>query len=257
MARKTTVVDGKLVVEEGSLFFSVDLFRLMEGLDADAARQMAEAITWDSVLDEAVRRLTGKGENSSSADERLTVGVLSEMEYRLAGRSWAVLSDILDVGRQIRSRERLWAVLAQLRNVAYPDEGRNEPQREALRGCVDAFEKELRRPMYLEKDESLGAFQRAMEEKLKEAFPEGHHAELEAESFIRIHEKLRELLGEVMVRLGEASIVGSWNRESADRSLAGLSFEGARGMEEEFRRLLGLHPEALEKVTIEGQEKGG
>ena len=100
----------KLTLESFENSINIDLYELFKELSDEQKMKLAEVITWDNILKEAVRRLTGESENyCEDADSLLTLQVLVKMEQRLlSGYSWHILDDLRQLACNIISHEILY-----------------------------------------------------------------------------------------------------------------------------------------------------
>lgn len=232
MQSKAIVEENKLVVEQGALKFSCDLTELFQDMDVESCKQVAEALTWDWVLVEAIKRLVGDSDCSGGSDGHLTLGLLGRMEYALAGRSWTIIGDMVRAAQQIKSYDNVWS-------LACAEE--DSDKRYYLIGWLESHRAKLR-PNY-PYEESVEALREWLSERFKEAFPEKSHIELEMEASTRIHARLMDMIREVEVNLLDTNSKGA-----VLEALNAASLETSRLIEEEVRRLLGLHPELLAEV---------
>jgi hypothetical protein len=96
-------------IADGRISFSFDLGEFIENLTKEEKMELVKAITWEEVMDEAVRRLTGESETWGSDDDRLTLEVLAKMERNvLSGYKWSTLRELNDLAKNWTSHEHLF-----------------------------------------------------------------------------------------------------------------------------------------------------
>ena len=104
-------IDGRnLVVEDDQGFgLTLPLYDLFQSLSSDDRCDVAEALTWDAVLAEAVKRLTDDSTSWSGDDHCLTLDVLCKMEKTVAsGYCWTNLRNLNKALHNITSHTHLY-----------------------------------------------------------------------------------------------------------------------------------------------------
>ena len=89
---------------------TIDLYELFDELPDESKDKIAKAITWKSIMKEAVARLLQESENYSNPDDSLlTVEVLTKMEKRLlSGYKWRILRQLEQLAKNIISHEFIY-----------------------------------------------------------------------------------------------------------------------------------------------------
>lgn len=101
-----------LLLEDGETEIKIPLRAIFEGLSAEDRHQMAEAITWDAIEQEAMDRLAGQSECWSSEDDTLRLQFLARVEaHLLSGRVWSALGHLDAVAKNITCHEHLYWLL--------------------------------------------------------------------------------------------------------------------------------------------------
>ncbi len=97
--------------ESDGITLKLDLFAIFETMDDEAKLKVAEALTWKVVLQEAVRRLTGKAESWAGDDIKLSAEVLKEMHEHAVGAPvwfWGLFKKLEEYARDLEHREALY-----------------------------------------------------------------------------------------------------------------------------------------------------
>ena len=96
-------------IKDGKLEFEIDLYDLVSSVPEEEQNQFAEVVTWDRIMDEAIKRLTGTSENWCGDDNEKAVEVLSKMEkHVLSGYKWHILKNIEKLAKDMIAHEHLY-----------------------------------------------------------------------------------------------------------------------------------------------------
>ena len=112
MARTYDLDEHTLVITTGDFELRLPLWEVFEELTSEQLDSVAEVITADRILDEAVKRLLGTSESlvsNSDNHDRLTLEVLARMEHRLlSGSRWHWVNDLIRHARQEASKSHIY-----------------------------------------------------------------------------------------------------------------------------------------------------
>lgn len=96
-------------IKDGKLEFAIDLYDLVSSVPEEERNQFAEVVTWERIMDEAIKRLTGISENWCDDDKEKAVEVLSKMEkHVLSGYKWHILKNLDTLARDMIAHEHLY-----------------------------------------------------------------------------------------------------------------------------------------------------
>lgn len=97
----------RINIENGKI--EIDVFELIKKMTKEEKMMIVESVTWDEILNEAVKRLTGEAKSWAGDDKLLTLEVLSKMENHLtSGYKWSVLCKLRDAARDMSYHEHLY-----------------------------------------------------------------------------------------------------------------------------------------------------
>jgi len=78
-------------------------------MSKDERRELAEALTWNEIMEEAARRMIGESENSSSEDVTIALNFLCKMEdHLLSGYKWDWLRSLNELSKGMIAHEHLY-----------------------------------------------------------------------------------------------------------------------------------------------------
>jgi len=98
-----------ILIKNGTISFQFDLREFIDQLEDDEKMQLVEFLTWEKVMEEAVKRLIGESESWGSDDDILTIEVLSKMEQNvLSGYKWSYLRDLDRLSKDLTAHEHLY-----------------------------------------------------------------------------------------------------------------------------------------------------
>jgi len=96
-------------IRNGMLTVDVNIYDLIEELSKDERRELAEALTWNEIMEEAARRMIGESECSGGEDDTIALDFLCKMEDRLqSGYVWSWLKDLNELSREMVAHEHLY-----------------------------------------------------------------------------------------------------------------------------------------------------
>jgi len=100
----------KIDVEDGKLEIVIDLYELFSEVPIDERHKIARIITWDKIMEEAVKRLIGTDPDyEESTDKQLAVEVLTKMEkHILSGYKWSILQNLDRLASDLISHEHIY-----------------------------------------------------------------------------------------------------------------------------------------------------
>jgi len=97
-------------VEEGKLKIVIDLYELVQEIPEKERHKLARIITWDDIMEEAVRRLIDESPDWCSSNDKMhTLNVLSKMEeHVLSGYKWSILQNLDKLAKNLIIHKHLY-----------------------------------------------------------------------------------------------------------------------------------------------------
>ena len=107
--------EGHLIIQDSNnldIEVKVNLHSLFMEMNDEGRMECAEAISWDSIMDEAIRRMLHESNNYSSDDTvKLNLKVLSKIERATLEYDWRLINEILSKFRDIAHHYHLYSKL--------------------------------------------------------------------------------------------------------------------------------------------------
>jgi len=99
----------EMKIKDGKLHIVVDIYERIQELTKDERRELAEALTWNEIMEEAARRMMGESEWSGGNEDTIALDFLCKMEDRLlSGYIWSWLKGLNDLSKEMVVHEHLY-----------------------------------------------------------------------------------------------------------------------------------------------------
>lgn len=99
----------KVKIKDGIINIKIDAYNLIQELTKGEKRELAEALTWGEIMEEAARRMIGESECSGGKDKTITLNFLAKMEgHLLSGYLWSWLNNLNELSQSMTAHEHVY-----------------------------------------------------------------------------------------------------------------------------------------------------